>query len=57
MRKQFFQLFKLKHIKMKTVLTYTANIPAMPMNGLGNGYAPADYSLEGTSMLCFKKIL
>jgi hypothetical protein len=56
MRKQFFQLFKLKHIKMKTVLTYTANIPAMP-NGLGNGYAPADYSLEGTSMLCFKKIL
>ena len=42
---------------MKTVLTYTANIPAMPMNGLGNGYAPADYSLGGTSMLCFKEIL
>jgi hypothetical protein len=57
MRKQFFQLFKLKHIKMKTVLTYTANIPAMPMNGLGNGYAPADYSLGGTSMLCFNEIL
>jgi hypothetical protein len=57
MRKQFFQLFKIKYIKMKTVLTYTANIPAMPMNGLGNGYAPADYSLEGTSMLCFKEIL
>ena len=57
MRKQILQLFKIKHIKMKTELTYTANIPAMPMNGLGKGYAPADYSLEGTSMLCFKEIL
>lgn len=42
---------------MKTVLTYTANIPAMPMNGLGNGYAPADYSLGGTGMLYTKGVL
>lgn len=42
---------------MKKVLTYTAIMPAMPMNGLGNAYAPADYSLEGTSVLCFKEIL
>ena len=42
---------------MKTVLTYTANIPAMPMNGLEKGYAPADYSLGGTGMLYFKEIL
>jgi hypothetical protein len=42
---------------MKTVLTYTANIPAMPMNGLGNGYAPADYSLGEASVLYFKVIL
>jgi len=37
---------------MKRVLTYTVNIPAMP-NGLGKGYAPADYSLGGTGMLYF----
>lgn len=42
---------------MKTVLTYTAKMPAMPMNGLGNGYAPADYSLGEASMLYFNEVL
>lgn len=35
---------------MKNSLTYNVNMPAMPMGGAGNGYAPADYS-RGTGML------
>ena len=43
---------------MKTILTYAlTNMPAMPMGNAGNGYAPADYSVGGTSMLCFNEIL
>lgn len=29
---------------MKNLITYPANMPAMPKGGAGNGYAPADYS-------------
>jgi len=49
LKKKNFTLFKRKQ-QVKTINTYSANMPAMPKGGAGNGYAPADYSVE-TGML------
>lgn len=49
-RKNIFPAYLKENNKVKQIITYPTNTPAMPkMGGAGNGYAPADYS-EGAGM-------